>query len=396
MPNERRFYGGVALLALAARLAALAGWQAAGLSERLGYDPYPYYAKVLLGWLPPAPVINHPPFYSFWVAGIFAVVRAPSHLAVQVVNVFLGTAAVLLFALWARRVLSPSASRLAALWLALDPLLGYFSVQLQSEPLFMAMLGVFFLGLESAGHPLSPKRAFALGVLGGVMSLTRSVTLLFPAFLAVSVVLARRSLRGWPAWLLLAVGWGIAPSLWGVRNIVKHGQFIPIATNGGWTLWEGFTLDREEVRRRPYDMRAEVARLGLVDPADFNKVGAFYLQKAKDFARDNPLEAMRIVVGKALLYWRPWVYDPYPPAARWASGVYFSVLFFLALVGAWSARGDPRWAPVWGLMANLTLLHAVFFTSLRYRTPLEPFLVCLAAAGARRLWDGAQAGGRQA
>ncbi|MBI5596305.1 MAG: glycosyltransferase family 39 protein [Elusimicrobia bacterium] len=385
MRSERRFFVGVALLALAARVAALLVWEAAGLSERLGYDPYPYYAKVLLGWLPPAPVIIHPPVYSFWVAGVFAAVRAPSHLAVQCVNVVLGTAAVLLFALWARRVLPSTASRVAALWLALDPLLGYFSVQLQSEPLFMVLLGVFVLGLDAAGDPLSPKRGFALGVLGGVMSLTRSVTLFYPAFLAGAVVWARRSLRGWPAWLLLAAGWGAAPALWGVRNVVKHGQFIPIATNGGWTLWEGFTLDREEVRRRPYDMREEVERLGLADPADFNKVGVYYLQKTKDFVRAEPLAALRIVVGKAFLFWRPWVYDPYPPAARWAAGLYFSALFVLALVGAWEARGDPRWAPVWGLMANLTALHAVFFTSLRYRTPLEPFLVCLAALGLCRL-----------
>ncbi|MDE2291359.1 MAG: hypothetical protein KGL53_04690, partial [Elusimicrobia bacterium] len=185
--------------------------------------------------------------------------------------------------------------------------------------------------------------------------------------------------------LLLAAGWAVPPVLWGLRNEAVHGQFIPLATNGGWTLWEGFATDREEVRRRPYEMRAEVARLGLGGHGDFYEVSRYYVRKTRDFALAHPLEAARIVAEKALLYWRPWVYDPYPRAARWGAGVFYALLFALALAGAGPLRGDAGWSPVWALMVNLTLLHAVLFTSVRYRLPLEPFLVCLAAAGAARL-----------
>lgn len=371
-------------LALAVRLGALAVWERFGLTASVGYDPYPHYAQVLLGWLPPEPVVSHPPVYTFWVAGLFAAVRAPSFLAVQAVNVLLGAAGAALFALWARRRLPPAAAAAAGVWLALDPLLVYFSPQLQSEPLFVLLLALFFLGLDAAGPAPRPADAFGLGLLGGVMTLTRSVTVVYPAFLVAAVLAARRSLAGAAVWLLLAAGWAVPPALWGLRNQRAHGQFIPLATNGGWTLWEGFSLDREEVRRRPYDMRLEAARLGLDAPGDLTRTGRHFQAKALAFARERPLEAARIVVGKAFLYWRPWVYDPYPAAARWGAGVYFSLLFLLAAYGAWGLRADPGWAPVWALALNLTLLHAVMFTSLRYRTPLEPFLVCLAAAGLAR------------
>ena len=182
--------------------------------------------------------------------------------------------------------------------------------------------------------------------------------------------------------------------MWGVRNLAVHGEFIPIATNGGWPLWEGLSLDREEVRRRPYDMRAELERLGPVAHSDLNWGGRYYMAKTIAFVRERPFEAARIVAGKALLFWRPWVYDPYPPWARVSSGVYFSALFALAIVGAVSLFGDPRWAPVWALFVNLTLLHAVLFTSVRYRVPLEPFLVCLAANGVLRLLDRRSAAGQ--
>lgn len=386
MSAERVTPGRVFLLALGVRLAALAVWERLGLTAAVGYDPYPHYAQILLGWLPPEPVVSHPPVYTLWVAGLFALLRAPVFLAVQAVNAVLGAAGAALFALWARRRLPPAAAAAAGLWLALDPLLVYFSPQLQSEPLFVFLMALFFLGLDAVGPAPRPADSFGLGLLGGVMTLTRSVTVVYPVFLAAAVLGARRSLAGAGVWLLLFAGWAVPPALWGLRNARVHGQFIPLATNGGWTMWEGFTLDRDEVRRRPYDMRAEVARLGLSDEGDFYRVGRFYQEKVKAFVRADPLGAARIVAGKALLYWRPWVYDPYPVPVRWAAGVYFSALFLLAAVGAWSLRGDPGWAPVWALLVNLTLLHSVMFTSLRYRTPLEPFLVCLAAQGLTRLF----------
>ncbi|TBR22006.1 hypothetical protein EPO15_08875 [bacterium] len=387
---ERRFLGGTLLLALGVRLAALVVWERLGLTERLGNDPYPHYAEILLGWLPPSPILTHPPVYTFWVAGLYALARAPSPLLVQSVNVLLGTAGVGLFALWARRRLPPTAARVAALWLALDPLLVYFSPQLQSEPLFVALLALFFLGVDSAGPDPRRSDALGLGLLGGVLTLTRSVVTVYPVFLVGSMLWVRRSLRGAAVWLLLFAGWAVPPTLWGLRNLHVHGQFIPLATNGGWTMWEGFTTDRDEVARRPYEMREEVARLGLSDEGDFFRIGRHFSDKLKAFVRENPLAAARIVAGKALLFWRPWVYDPYPVPVRWAAGVYFSALFLLAGFGAWSLRGDPGWAPVWALVINLSALHAVMFTSLRYRTPLEPFLVCLAAQGLTKLLPGAR------
>ena len=380
--DQRRFLAGTFALALCVRLLALAVWESLGLTERFGNDPYPFYAKVLLGWVPPAPIVVHPPVYSFWVAGVFALVRSPSYLAVQLVNVLLGAGGAALFAVWARRHLLLAAARVAAVWLALDPLLVYFSPQLQSEPLFLFFLALFFLGVDVVGREPGKAGAALLGLFGGVLTLTRSVVAVYPAFLAAAALWSRRSVRGAPVWLLLFAGWAVAPAAWGVRNIFVHGQFIPIATNGGWTMWEGFTVDREEVRRRPFEMREEAARLGLTDEGDFFRSGRHFSGKVKALIRNEPLRALRIMFGKAMLYWRPWVYDPYPVPVRWGAGIYFSILFVLAGCGAWTLRGDPGWAPVWGLFINLSALHAVLFTSLRYRAPLEPFLVCLAAQGA--------------
>jgi hypothetical protein len=61
--------------------------------------------------------------------------------------------------------------------------------------------------------------------------------------------------------------------------------------------------------------------------------------------------------------------------------VYFSALFLLAGAGIWDLRRRPEVWPALALIVYLSLLHSVFFTSLRYRSPLEPFLCAFAAAG---------------
>jgi hypothetical protein len=147
----------------------------------------------------------------------------------------------------------------------------------------------------------------------------------------------------------------------------------------GWNLYEGFTLDRETVRRHPFEMDAEAKRLGLTDPLEISQ---HFQRKVIAFAKEHPLETARIFAGKALLYWRPWVYDPYTPKQRILMAAYFSFLFVMALVGVWANRSaaDPWW-PVYGALLYFTATHAVFATFARYRLPLEPFLCLLGGVG---------------
>jgi hypothetical protein len=170
---------------------------------------------------------------------------------------------------------------------------------------------------------------------------------------------------------------------WTVRNWMKFHAVIPISAQMGWTLYEGFSTDREEIRRRPYEMADEAARLGIVDAVGKSN---YFKAKTLSFVKEHPGESVRIVLGKALLYWRPWPYDPHPWAIRILLSFYFSGLFILAGYGIWITRTrSASWYPVYALFFYLTAMHSVFFTSLRYRLPLEPFLCLWAAAGLDQL-----------
>jgi hypothetical protein len=382
--SNTRWWTAVFLAALAARLAWLGAWQALDLVSRFGYDPYVSIAKHWVGMGPPLLDVTHPPLYSAWVAVLFTLLGRPSLLAVQLLNVVLSSLSCLLIGFWAERAGSKALGRLAGLWAAFDPLLIFFAAQVQSEPFFIFVELLFFAVLLRAENPPSTPAAFGLGVLGGLVSLARSVFGPFAPFLFVSLFWPARRERRAALWLLLFAGWALAPGLWGLRNLSRHGAFIPLAINGGWNLWEGFSLDREEVRRRPYEMGDELERAGIARD-DAVRAGEHFSRKTKAFILEHPAGAAKIIAGKFFLYWRPWPYDPHDARARAVIGVYFIVLFLLAAAGLPRLWRLPAFGPVLALFICLSLLHSVFFTSLRYRSPLEPFLCVFAAAGVLRL-----------
>ncbi|MFC1679426.1 hypothetical protein ACFL2T_04375 [Elusimicrobiota bacterium] len=384
--SDRRFRWLVFFSALALRLACLIWWEAGDYTEVLGYDRYVTVAQRWLGWLPPAVDVTHPPVYTLWIAAVFGVIRSPSFLVIQAANVLFSCAICLLVGLWAERAVSKTVGRLAALWCVFDPLLVYFAPQLQSEPFFVFLEMLFFLAVLRIGtRPATATSVLMVGLFGGVLTMTRSAFALYPFFLCAAILLAERGRgRAW-LWLVVFVGWGVPISLWTTRNYVRYGEFVPLTINSGWSRWEGFTLDRDTVRRRPEEMMAELKRVGIDTTGPDRSVRAaddHFKAKWSGYLREHPWESAKIIAGKALLYWRPMPYDPHQLSIRLVLAGYFTCLFILALFGAWTLRSRAAvFAPVFGLIVYLSLLHSVFFTSLRYRSPLEPFLCVLAAAG---------------
>ncbi|MCR4295903.1 MAG: glycosyltransferase family 39 protein [Elusimicrobia bacterium] len=378
--SVRRFELGVFALALAVRVAALVVFQVKGLGEAYGRDLYFNLALSWLGHLPmPDFDATHPPLFTLVIAAVLGALRTSSQLPILIFNVLVGSASVVLARRAGVRLLDEKTARLAALWIALDPALIFFTPQLQTETLFIGMILAFFWGLFALwDEPLSWRHA-ALGLWGGLAVTCRSVFGAFPGFLFFALWRAKGFARALLFCVLLAPGWFLPSGLWTARNYLRYGELIPLSGQMGSTLWEGFTLDREVVRTRPPEMRAETTRLGYGDRA----VGPFFFERWKAFVRENPLQSAVIVAGKAVLYWRPWLYDPYPVWQRAVMGAYFTVLFAFALLGVRAVRRSRApWGAVWAVLAYHTAVHAVFLTTLRYRVPLEPFLVFLAAAGA--------------
>ncbi len=376
---DNKFDAWAFALALSARLAFTGIFLAKGLDVVYARDLYYNLAVSWLGWAPSfAFDATHPPLYTAFLAAIMKVLGSSNPLPILLIQCLIGAAVSPLTRRLGTGLVSDKAARISALWVALDPGLIFFTPQLGTETLFITMTMLFFLGLfKEITKPLSFKTV-VLGLWGGLCVLCRSVLGGYPAFLFLALWRVRGFAKAFLFCAVLGIGW-LAPSiLWSVRNYRVYGRVVPFGAQMGYTLYEGFSLDREEVRRRPFTMGEEIVRLKLVDPIDR---GNYFAHKTMEFVKANPGESLKIVLGKAVLFWRPFPYDPHTWWQRGALGIYFTFLFALALVGVKLHWREVAWAPVWALFAYLTVLHSVFFTSLRYRVPLEPFLCLLAAAG---------------
>ncbi|MEQ1920580.1 MAG: glycosyltransferase family 39 protein, partial [Elusimicrobiota bacterium] len=168
--SARRFDAAVFALALAARFAALGVFLAKGLGDAYGRD---LYFNLALSWLGRAPMpdfdATHPPLYTLLVAGILGPLGTSSQLPILIMHVLVGACTVVLLRRAGSYLFDDKTARLAALWLALDPAVIFFTPQLQTETVFITMIVAFFLGLFALwDKPLSWRHA-ALGFWGGLV-----------------------------------------------------------------------------------------------------------------------------------------------------------------------------------------------------------------------------------
>jgi 4-amino-4-deoxy-L-arabinose transferase-like glycosyltransferase len=400
-------FAAILLVALAVRVvAAVDANSAAPVSDALDFDRhgvaiaegdgFPEALPVVGG---PGPSAFCPPLYPGLLGGVYTLSGTGDDserwLYGRLAQAVIGTAIVALIGLIALRVWGRRPALIAAAIAAAYPPLILAGTSLLTEPLFTALVlaGVLAL-LEYRLGDRQARWLLVAGACAGLAGLTRGNGLAVIAALALGawVVRPRLSLRSLaaPAAVVAAGVLVIAP--WTLRNAFVLDAFVPVTTQSGtalagqyndaakdndwgwvgpWglpqyrSLFDGEPVGEVEVNRQFTD--------GAVDYiADHpGALAAAALRNTlRVFSVDNPVELERssaAVLGK-------------PRDLAQASVYAFWVLAPLALAGAFSplARRMPGF--VWAILP--ILLASVVFVggNARYREPLEPILILLAAA----------------
>jgi 4-amino-4-deoxy-L-arabinose transferase-like glycosyltransferase len=350
------------------------------------------------------PTAFRPPGYPYFLAGVYRVAgveRAPQprrvH-AARVAQAFVGTAVVALVGVLAALLWGPLtglvATALAAVYVPLITVGG----AVMSEPLFaVAMLAALIAAMLHRRSSHRYRYAMLTGVLAGLAILTRAnaIVLLAPLAFAVWDERPRAAWRsvGPPAALLAAALLTLAP--WTIRNAEVLHAFVPVSTQlgsslagtyndaartdpdnpGAWRsvkhvpqyrgLWRDVRTTPEPVLERR--LRRAALRYISDHPLYVAQVGYWNTLRMLDLdgRRRWRATAATITVQR-----------------RWADrGVLcFWAFAVLALAGAATARA--RRAPPWLWAVPLLLFLSVVFLAVetpRYRTPLDPFVILLAA-----------------
>lgn len=308
--------------------------------------------------------------------------------------IVVGLVGLLGWMLWGRRV-GLIALGLGAVYIPLVLVSGVVI----SEPLYTAlMLGAICAVLRWRSHGGLPMLA-AAGTLAGLTALTRENGVIVLVGVAALAVTGRNS-RGWlhrlraPV-LVMAVGMlTIAP--WTIRNAVVMGGFLPISDESGPTLVGTYNPLSQANRSEPGSWTGRVSRLPmyrevfLEAPAHSQiTLDSIMRHDAITYAVDHPAyigtvfwqNTLRLLElhGTARIRWGAGTIG-LPPGAAVDGAIMFYCVALLALAGVVipSTRRAPRALWIIPALQFLTTVLANAETP-RFRTPLEPFILLLAA-----------------
>ncbi len=372
------------------------------------------------------PTAYFPPGYPYFLAAVdmidgHSTRRGAAVHPARLSQALLGTVTVALVGLVAFEAFGELVGLSALVLAAIYPVLIELSGTLVAENLFTPLvLGAVYAALRARRSARPYPWAAAAGVLTGLATLTHQngVVIVLPLIAAVWTIRPRRSLRSLaaPGLLLATAVLTIAP--WTIRNAVELHRFIPVSDENGVTLVGTYNRASAASHPVPYRWRLYYAIPGertlihqakhLTEPALSSRLQSQALQ----YIGDHPFSPLAVAYHNTLrlleldgsFAWRVSAAAIDLPRQTAEIGVLsFWILCLLALAGAFTraARAAPAW--LWAVPVLLWLSVAVVNAETpRFREPVDPFLILLAAcavAGAVRALVGRSVGapvGREA
>jgi 4-amino-4-deoxy-L-arabinose transferase-like glycosyltransferase len=367
------------------------------------------------------PTAYFPPAYPYFVAAVDLLdgheAGGPtSVLPTRFSQIALGMLTVALIGLVALEAFGSTVALIALGIAAVYPVLVEMSGILVAENLLLVFeLGAVYAALRARRARRRFAWVIAAGVLTGLAALTHENALLMvpPMIVAVWSTRPRWSPRALaaPAVLVASTALTIAP--WTIRNAVVMHRFIPIADETGITLVGTYNPTSAAAQPVPYKWRLYNKIVGerpIVKAAHHMSESALsnrLQRQAFHYIADHPFSPLVVAYHNTLRMLElegsfAWHASAYAQGLRPTTAIWgvigFWVICTLALLGAFTrlARRAPGWMWAVPLLFALSAVLVNVETP-RFRAPVDPFLILLAAcaiatAGARVLGRSAVAG----
>ena len=351
-----------------------------------------------------APLYAYALGFSYWIFG-------HEYLVVRILQHLFGVASVVLVYQLCKKWFNERTSLLAAFFTAVNPMLIYFEGQLLFESFLTTLILVWLLLLTGAIKHQKPKLWFFVGVVLGLLAITRPpilavglIVLVITGWRFVGAIQVRSVLRTFFA-LLLGLVIVILPVT--IRNYVVSGEFVLIASQGGVNFFIGNNPDADGISSSmpgrlagSWENRNETYYIeqAIGHKPTASEESAFWYERAFRFIKTEPQAFFELLVKKFYLFWNHAEipnnlnfnffrhYSPlldYNPFGFWLLGP-------LALVGMCIAALTPRSygnTMFLSLVVSYVLVTVAFFVCDRYRAPMIPLFAVLASHGLFTLVD---------
>lgn len=412
--RDRWFLAGTLALACVLRC-FIAAWQFDQLT--IDRDAYLGIAENLrqgVGFCSPGsttPTAFRPPLYPLLLA--LAECALPASLAVAAINIIAGVATVWLVDRLGATLELGSLRHVAALLIAVDPILLHATAQPMTEVVFTSLTTAWIWSVSSRHDVACPswRRTALIGVFFGMAALCRPT--IWPlAGLMASVWLfgvfnkLRRSQHR-PSWhrlilydvVPIAAGVLLVVSPWVIRNQLVFGVPIVMTTHGGYTLLLGNNpVFFEEVVAKPWGATwSEESLVRWQDDVERrlqHELGAEAAERRRDawmsseawtYMLSEPAKSLRAAIYRIRSLWSVTPRGEgtaRPFALRFGTALFYGLEYAAALIGLGVTLCRRRlsiWMPALLLIVAIQSVHLVYWTDVRMRAPLQPVLALLAS-----------------
>ena len=339
------------------------------------------------------------PIYPYFVAGIFkiwGIYSDMSRIIIQTLNcAFAALTIIPIYGIAKRTFGEGTAIGAAWAWVFLPTALFFPIIWIWDTALIALIFSlIFWATLAMRGkHTILPWAGYGALWAVGVL-INPSILSLFPFFLGWLVWEARKD--GTAPWAkpaaaaLLVFTIGLVP--WTIRNYRVFGKFIVLRSNFGLELWLGNNpnvTDTMSQWAHPNDNPAEAQK--------YKRMGeiAYMADKQHEafaFMRTHPHDTLNFMFRRFV---ENWLGLTDSPADVWANGPLivrafmvmnslFSLLCLLGALYAYRAR-HPDALPFAMVLLIFPLVFYVTHSSLRYRFPIDPIMLVLAASAVAHL-----------
>ena len=353
-----------------------------------------------------APDAMHPPA---WISllGVVSALGGRSWLTHQLVGDAIGVGVVIVAGLVGRRYFDERTGMIAAALAAIYPGFWVVEAQVLSEPLATFLLGLFMLAIVRFRDTPTLAASAVVGAVCGFLVLTRSEQAALLLVVVLPVVLLARSLRPAARWVRLATAFGVCAAVlfpWTVYNAARFEQPVLLSTDGGSVLVAGNCGAVFHGSLIGYHSTACVvlATASLPSADDESEIGTALLHRGLSYELSHASSLPAVIparLGRAFALFKPaqtvqltakWLGTSEWQIWLWA--IAFWILVPLAVAGVVVGRRQRCFLlPLLAPLAIAIVSMAVTSGELRFHTPADLGVVVLAAAGLRRVWNGAAA-----
>jgi uncharacterized membrane protein YvlD (DUF360 family) len=171
---------------------------------------------------------------------------------------------------------------------------------------------------------------------------------------------------------------------WWIHQYNKYGELVRLNLGDGIVLYSGNNpLNKsgggvlDPIKGPDMDMSFFNS---IVDPIEKNKQ---MKTKAFEYIKSNPVHFFKMMGIKFIRFWRLWPYSPQyeKPLYMIASIFSYGICLLLSIGFLFTIKFADlkKITPIFMVISYLCLIHMVTISSIRYRLPIEPFLIIFAS-----------------